>query len=52
MTEKSSQSKVPPPPPKPEDWWEMDYETRTMSEILREWIPELLPWRKKKRKRL
>ena len=52
MTDKENQKEEDPPPAANlDDFWVMDYEMRTFSEILRDWLPELLPWRKKKRKR-
>jgi hypothetical protein len=51
MTDKTDQEEDQLPPPKLEDLWVMRYETGTLSEILKDWIDELLPRRKKKRKR-
>lgn len=52
MTADNSQQKEQPPAPNLDDFIVTDYETRNMSEILKGWLPELLPWRKKKRKDL
>lgn len=51
MTDKENQKQDQLPAPKLEDLLVMEYESRTFSEIVKEWLPALLPWRKKKRKR-
>ncbi|MGD9736597.1 MAG: hypothetical protein AB7V58_13500 [Solirubrobacterales bacterium] len=51
MADKKDQHENQPPAPKLEGFWDMDTEMPLFSETIRDWLPDWLSWRKKKRKR-